>query len=96
MSNQDVHHPCDSLALAVINDGATYDRRKRVTREWVAGHWSNDYCLMQYFDMCARESKRAHYEGVSFSRDVLWCAASQVHDYMLTHYAESRNGADWS
>lgn len=89
-------HQSEALALAVINDSATYERRKRVTREWVAARWSHDYCLIQHFDMCAREAKRPHYEGLVFNRDDLWIAASEVHDYMLRHYVESNNGADWS
>ena len=94
--HQSTHYHCDAIALAVINDGATYERRKQVTSAWVHKTWSDDFCMLQFFALCARESKKPHYEGMSFTRDQLWCAAGQVHDYMLNHYAESNNGADWS
>lgn len=78
------------LTLAVINDGATYQRRLVTANAWLDEKWSSDCVMAQFFDLVAREAKSPVYEGEVFTRDEKWESAGEVFDYMTRHAAECR------
>lgn len=87
-------HRADILAMAVINDGASYKARLAAARAQAMaknGPMQNVYTNAQFSHalyLCTMESKRPIYEGMTFSLTVLHDAAAQVVDYMQVHVEE--------
>lgn len=90
-----MNHNANMIAMAVINDGATYADRKTLCKAWIFKTRSEHDVYLSYLAMCIKESKAPYYDGIKFTGEELKDAAQEVHEYMLRHYEESNNGADW-
>lgn len=92
----------ETLALAVINDGSTYEERKRLIKRWAEtpstaiSNRGMAECRRGLRRMCVNEQRKPIYDGERLDGYALDAAAAIVEDYMAQHYAESNNGSDWS
>lgn len=92
----------ETLALAVINDGSTYEERKRLIKLWaetpstVVSNAGMAECRRGLRLMCVVEQHKPVYDGARLSGHDLDLAAERVEEYMAQHYAESDNGRDWA
>lgn len=92
----------ETLALAVINDGSTYEERERLIKLWaetpstVVSNAGMAECRRGLRLMCVIEQRKSIYDGARLDGYDLGKAAEIVQAYMAQHYAESDNGRDWT
>lgn len=86
----------EQIALAVINDGSTYAKRKEVMRQYATATIEQTDAIYAYRRMAWDEARKPIYEGTSFSSDDARFAAWEIHSYMVNHWNESNNGKDWT
>lgn len=92
----------EHIALAVINDGSTYEERKRLIKLWAETPSTTltnkgmAECRRGLKQLCWMEQIKPIYDGARLSMAELEQAAEQVESYMAGHYAESNNGKDWT
>lgn len=85
----------ENLRLSIINDGATYDERKRIVRRFFADGAGTRAYTATMFDLEQMARAEAKKQGIKPSHNAFILAAHGVHAYMVEHYHESNNGADW-
>lgn len=88
----------ENLALSVINDGTTYKRRQQIVKAFHQQGLGARACaaaLYDYEQLARAEAKKPHNKGAKFSQTAFVLAAHDIHAYMVEHYRESNNGADW-
>lgn len=89
----------EDLFLSVINDGATYKQRQQIVKaiyQHGLGTRAYDTAMCDYEQLARAEAKKPHNKGTKFSQTAFVLAAHDIHAYMVEHYRESNNGADWS
>jgi hypothetical protein len=88
----------ENLFLSVINDSATYRQRQQIAKafhQYGLGTRAYDTATYDYEQLARAEAKKPHNKGTKFSQTAFILAAHDTHAYMVEHYRESNNGAEW-